>query len=95
MVGLGMDHLRWARPGPRRGDICGPQVIIRTPGLSFIELIEAMQGADGKLGVVGIDQQRKLDLGGGDRADVDSLLRQRLECLGSDTGVAAHANADH
>ena len=45
-----------------------------------------------QLGVVGVDQERELDLRGGDSADVDAVLGQRLEGLGSgDPGVAAHA----
>src|SRR5207302_322831 len=46
-------------------------------------------------GVIGVDQQRELDLGGGDGTDVDALLGQCLECLGGDAGMAAHPNADH
>src|SRR5262249_59432638 len=47
------------------------------------------------LGVLGVDQQRKLDLRGGDGADVDLAVGQRLEGGGGDPGVAAHADAYH
>src|SRR6266511_2807223 len=41
-----------------------------------------MQRAHRKLGVGRLDQQRELDLGGGDGADVDAALGERAECLG-------------
>src|SRR5215467_834603 len=53
-----------------------------------------MQGPDGQLGEGGVDQQRELDLGRGDGADVDPAVGERAERLGGDAGVAAHADAD-
>ncbi len=50
---------------------------------------------DRKLGVGRIDQHREFDLRRGDGADVDAAGGQRLEGLGRDAGVAAHADADH
>src|SRR4029077_12839288 len=61
----------------------------------FIQIIQAVQGAHRQLGGVGVDQERELDLRGGDGADVDAVLGQRLEGLGGDAGVAAHADPDH
>src|SRR5438132_1172723 len=54
-----------------------------------------MQRADCKFGIGGIDQQRELDLRGGDGADVDPALGERLERLRGHTCVAAHPDADH
>ena len=54
-----------------------------------------MERPDRQLGIGGIDQDGKLDLRGGDRTDVDAALGQRLEGLGSDAGMAAHADPDH
>src|SRR5262249_27583832 len=79
---------RWGGVSRRRASASGTRVL-------FVQLIEAVQGAPRQFRVVGVDQQRKLDLGGGNGADVDALLRQRLERLGGDAGVAAHADADH
>ncbi|CAH1659911.1 hypothetical protein CHELA20_53138 [Hyphomicrobiales bacterium] len=53
-----------------------------------------MKRANGELGISRIDQHRELDLRCGDRADVDALLGQRLECSRRDAGVAAHTDAD-
>ena len=57
--------------------------------------IQPMQRAHRKLGVGGVDQHRELDLRRGDGADVDAAAGQRLEGVGGDAGVAAHADADH
>src|SRR3984957_1083498 len=63
--------------------------------LGLIEPVERMQRAYRKLGIGGVDQYRKLDFGGGDGADVDVACGQGGERLGGDTGMAAHAAADH
>src|SRR5262249_57920193 len=41
---------------------------------ALIHLVETMQRAHGELGIIGVDQQRKLDFRGGDDADVNAFL---------------------
>src|SRR5580658_4569794 len=60
------------------GKYCAPQrepVLLATPGLvfclGFIEAVQRVQGAHCELGKRRVNQQRKLDLGRGDGADVD------------------------
>src|SRR5689334_921158 len=53
-----------------------------------------MQSPYRKLGVGGFDQHRYLDFGGRDCPDVDPFLGKRLESVGGDAGMAAHADAD-
>src|SRR4030088_364222 len=65
------------------------------PKSYLIEPVERVQGAYREFGVGGVDQHRKLDLGGGDGADVDIARGQRRERLCRDAGMAAHAAADH
>ena len=50
--------------------------------------------AHGELGVLGVDHDGDLDLGGGDHLDVDPLLREHLEHARGDAGVRPHADAD-
>src|SRR5258707_10764884 len=63
--------------------------------LRLVEPVECMQRAHRQFGIGGVDQHRELDLGGGDGADVDIALGQRLESLRRHPGMAAHAAADH
>src|SRR5258708_7780630 len=44
---------------------------------SLVEPVERVQRANREFGVGGVDQHRKLDLGGGNGADVDVARRQR------------------
>lgn len=53
-----------------------------------------MQSANGQFGIGTVDQDRNLDLGGGDGLDVDVLLGKRLEGAGSNASMAAHADTD-
>ena len=50
-----------------------------------------MQGPYGEFGKCGVYQKRKLDLRGGDGADVDRAVGERAERLRGDAGVAAKA----
>src|SRR5215831_1698884 len=60
------------------------------PALSLVQAVERMQRAHREVGLRGVDQHRKLDLGCGDGEDVDLLPRQRLEGARRDAGVAPH-----
>src|SRR3984957_18561547 len=62
---------------------------------SLIEPIERVQRTHRKFSIGGVDEYRKLDFGGGDGTDVDIARGQGGERLGGDTGMAAHATADH
>src|SRR5206468_1019052 len=53
-----------------------------------------VQGADGELGVLVLDDTRDGDLGRRDHLDVDALAGERGEHRRGDAGVAAHADAD-
>ena len=53
-----------------------------------------MQGSDGQLHVLLVDQDRDLDFGGGNHLDIDALFRQGAEHLRRDAYMAAHANAN-
>src|SRR3954447_5104163 len=79
--------LRSRTRGPKAGE-----TISVCPQSRRIEAIDAVQRPHCELGIGGIDQDRDLDLGGGDRLDVDPLLGQRLEHLGGNAGMAAHAD---
>ena len=61
----------------------------------LVQLVERMQRTHGQLGVIGIDQQGKLDLRRRNCTNVDPFFCQSLEGLGGDAGVAAHADADN
>src|SRR5208282_6761679 len=63
-------------------------------GFALVEAVERMQRAHREFGKRRVDQQRKLDLRGGDGADIDGALGERAERLRGDAGVAAHADAD-
>ena len=63
--------------------------------LNLVQPVERVQRAHREFGVGGIDQHRKLDLGGGDGADVDVARGEGGERLRRDAGMAAHAAADH
>src|SRR5258706_13832697 len=67
----------------------------RRSALRLVQLVEVMQRPHRELGVLGVDQEREFDLGGGDGADVDLAIGQRLERPRRDAGVAAHADYDH
>src|SRR3954468_8404403 len=56
--------------------------------LLLVQAVEGMQPSDRKFRGVSIDQQRELDLRGGDRPDVDLPFGQRLERLGGDARMA-------
>src|SRR3546814_10596419 len=60
-----------------------------------IEALGVVQYAYRKLGIILLEQHAYLDLRRGDRLDVDAAFAQRLEHRRGDTGVAAHADADH
>src|SRR6201987_6434834 len=73
---------------------CAPQ---RKRGKSgrFVESIQRMQRAHCEFGEGGVNQKRKFYLGGGDSANIDGPLGQRLERLRRHAGMAAHADADY
>src|SRR5882757_3909534 len=81
---------------PKRGGLAiNPCAKRQKIVLGFVEPVERMQRAHREFGIGGVDQHRELDFGGGNGADVDIALEQRLERLGCYAGMAAHAAADH
>src|SRR5262249_29495063 len=66
----------------------------RGSSLIFVETIERMQGPYRELGIRGIDQDADFDLRGRDRQNIDAFCGKALEHLGSNSGVASHADAD-
>src|SRR5512135_2797041 len=61
---------------------------------ALVQLERLVQHAHGELEVLLVDHDRDLDLGGRDHLDVDALAGQRLEHLGREPDVRAHADAD-
>src|SRR3990172_9001601 len=58
------------------------------------QLERCVEHAHGQLGVLLLDEDGDLDLGGGDPEDVDPFRRQRLEHLQRHPGMGAHRHAD-
>src|SRR6185437_7098531 len=85
---VGSGYSQWPMQGASQSPVNGGG------RLRLIQPVQAVQRAHRQIALRGVDQHRKFDLGGGDGEDVDLLLRQRLERLGGDAGVAAHADAD-
>ena len=54
-----------------------------------------VDGVDGLFGIVQMDQNRDLDLTGGDHLDVDIGFAQGFKHLGGNTGVGLHACANY
>src|SRR6266568_2542420 len=61
----------------------------------LIEFECLVQGPHGELHVFFVDDDRNLDLRGGDHLDVDALFGEGAEHLACDSGVGAHADAHH
>ena len=53
-----------------------------------------MQRANRQFGVGGVNQYADFDLRRRNREDIDPLIGQRLEHLGGDSSMGAHADAD-
>ena len=60
-----------------------------------IQPVGRVQGAHRKLGVGLVNQHTHFYLRGADRLDVDALVSEGTEHPGGDTGMAAHADANH
>src|SRR6185295_10885121 len=66
-----------------------------SPASVLAQVVEAVQRPHRQLSINRIDQDADLNLRRGYGEDIDAALGQGLEHLGGDTGVAAHADADH
>ena len=77
-----------------RGDFCRTEAGT-TLGGGLVEVEGGVDDAGGVFDLHFVDGDGDFDLGGGDHADVDASGAEGGEHLGGDSGVGAHADADH
>src|SRR5665647_1209781 len=76
-----LSDIRLSRPHPDRR-------------LGLIQPVQRVQRAYRHIRLISVDQDGEFNFGRGDGENIDLLLGQRLERLGGDAGMAAHADAD-